>query len=631
MSDVPSFWQQLKDRRVVRVAVLYGAVGWAAIGAADVLTGVFELPDWTMQLVFVLILVGFPIALALAWAFDVTPEGVQRTGSVPGTGRRRALAAVAIVSVLWFLATPVWWRAIRQDGPAQGAAWAGEASVAVLPLENRSSIPDQGHFVNGLHDELITQLQKIEGLTVTSRTSVMGYREGGNVREIGRALGVAAVVEGGVERVGDRIRVIVQLIDAERDAHLWGETYDEVLTSENLFEIRSSLVLRIARELHASLTPDEERRIRTAPTDDLAAYDLVLRGVELYEGGPEDVEKALEFFAEATRMQPEYAEAWSWLGMAYNQRMQKGGYGPAMRDSARAAAREALRLDPEDARAHFVLRDYERALELRPNWEIPLINLSSIAWWRGRHVEGIRLMARARRTAPEDPMVAEHFADHAHYLLLDEDAERWLAECERLDPDFYWLAVFRSLYAAERGEMEVADRNLAIARRRDPGDPMVRWLDMRLGLIDRDARRVEGAAEALVRDQSEWGWWSQEVQSRVLLAWSLISQGRAEGVDALLGEAVDFARSEVERVGSESPQRLYAWAQAEMLGTGPAAGLARLEEAIDAGYPNLRLLRLDPIWDPVREDPRFLELVGVLEEGLARQRAEITDFLRAID
>lgn len=630
MAPGPSFWHQLKERRVVRVALLYGVVAWGLVEAADLLAGILEFPNWTTRLVLLLLALGFPLAVALAWAFDVTPEGVRKTEPPPGGSRLRLLVGFSAASALWALGIGAWWVTSR-DAPSGLGLHHHRPTVAVLPLENRSSLPDQGYFVDGLHDELITQLSRIEGLAVTSRTSVMDYRDGGNVREIGRALGVQAVVEGGVERVGDRIRVIVQLVDAESDAHLFAQTYDEVLTTETLFEIRSDLTLRIAEALHAALTPDETRRIQAVPTGNLNAYDLVLRGRELYDGGPEDVEKALEFFAEATRVAPDYAEAWAWLGMAYTQRAQKGGYGPEMRDSARAHAREALRHDPENAIAYRLLGDFEKALALRPNWETALISLSVRAWWSRRHAEGIRLMARARTVAPGHPLVAEHLADHAHYLLLDDAYVRWMDEVRRIDPEYYWLPVFESLYAAERLELERAERELAIVRARDPGDPQVRWLEMRLGLIRRDPERAERAARALVIDQPEWDWWGQQVQSRVLLAWALIEQDRGDEVGDLLEDALVRAEEALARESATSPQVLYASAQALMLQGTPEDAVSRLHGAVRAGYPNLRMLRIDPIWDPARQSPAFREAVRIVEDDLAAQREEVEPFLNTIE
>jgi TolB-like protein len=559
MTEDGSFWRQLKERKVVRVALIYGAAAWGTVEVADVLTRVFELPAWTTKLIVLLLALGFPISLALAWAFDVTPSGVRRASAAPAeTVRRKAVFGLALAVWVAGVGTGVWWSANRSGGGTVPSADLGVATVAVLPLENRSSLPDQAYFVDGLHDELITELSRIENLVVTSRTSVMTYRDGGNIRDIGRALGVSAIVEGGVERVGDRIRVIVQLIDTETDAHLFGETYDEVLTTEHLFDIRSDLTLRIADALHAALTPEEARRIRDVPTDNLAAYDLVLRGRELYEGGPEDVETALEFFAQAARIAPDYAEAWAWLGQAYFQRAQKGGFGPDMRDSARAHAREALRLDPENAMAYRLLGDHERALALRPNWEVPLISLSTRAWWRRRHVEGLEFMARARRVAPTDPLVAEHVADHTYYLMLDDEHEQWMEVVRQLAPDYYWLPVFEALYAAERLDFERAERALAVVRTRDPGDPQVRWLEMRIGHAQRDPARVEAAAQALVTDQPEWDWWGQQVQSRALWAWALIERGEADAVGDLLDHAVRRAEEVRDESRAPWPQILYA-------------------------------------------------------------------------
>jgi TolB-like protein len=624
MAQEPSFWQQLRERRVVRVAVVYVAAAWASAEASALVTDVFALPIWVPRVVFVLLALGFPVALALAWAFDVTPSGVKRTPP-PATARARAplvvgLAGVAAVSV----ALAAWWWTQSGDVGPRAVAAAEIPTLAILPFENRSSVPDQAYFVDGLHDDLIIELSKIDGLMVTGRPSVMGYRGAVNPREVADDLGVSAIGTGSVDRAGDRIRVNVQLIDPVTGGQLIAESYDTILAPETIFPIRSELTLRIAEAMSAALTPDEERRIQAVPTGSLDAYDLVLRGRELYEGSPEDVEKALELFTQATRVAPDYADAWAWLGMAYRQRAQKGGYGPEMRDSARLFAAEAIRVDPENARGHYLLGDLERALRLRPNWEGPLITQSTAHWWRRRHVEGLRIGARARQVAPRYALVAEHVADHLYYLLFDEESDRWMGVAEEIDPGYYWIAVFRSLYAAEREEFEEAELQLALVRQRDPGDPNVPWLEMRIGLLQRDAPRVEAAARALVRGRPDWDWWGQQVQSRALLAWALVEQGREDEVGGLLDDALARAESPTH------PQETYAAAQALMVQGSLDAAIERLHDAVAEGFPNLRLLRLDPIWDPLRDAPRFVEAVGIIEEDLARQRAEAESIIPTI-
>src|SRR6266436_3843243 len=261
------FFEEVKRRKVYQVAVAYVIAAGGIIQLASAAFPAWELPNWALRLVIVLLLIGFPIALILAWAFDVTPEGIRSTPSAaaPRTHRRR--------NIIMLVATGVMASAIAGFFllPRVSSARKIDKSIAVLPFENLSDDKENAYFADGIQDDVLTHLSKIGDLKVISRTSVMPYRgKTSNVREIGKALGVAAILEGSVRRVGNRVRVNVQLINAENDEHMWAEDYDRDLT--DVFAIQTDLAQKIVGELQAKLSPTEKAQIEHRPTQNGEAY-----------------------------------------------------------------------------------------------------------------------------------------------------------------------------------------------------------------------------------------------------------------------------------------------------------------------------------------------------------------------
>jgi TolB-like protein len=279
------FFEEVKRRKVYRVAVAYIIVAGGVIQLASAAFPAWELPNWALRLVIVLFLSGFPIALILAWAFDVTSEGIRSTPSAaaPRTHRRR--------NIIMLVATGVMASAIAGFFllPRVSSARKIDKSVAVLPFENLSDDKENAYFADGIQDDVLTNLSKIGDLKVISRTSVMPYRgKASNVREIGKALGVATILEGSVRRIGNRVRVNVQLINAENDEHIWAEDYDRDLT--DVFAIQTDLAQKIAKELRAKLSPSEKQQIERKPTENGEAYLAFVQAHNL-QSAYEDFEK----------------------------------------------------------------------------------------------------------------------------------------------------------------------------------------------------------------------------------------------------------------------------------------------------------------------------------------------------
>src|SRR5213594_4167197 len=300
------FFEEVKRRKVYRVAVAYIIAAGGIIQLGSAAFPAWELPNWALRLVIVLLLVGFPIALILAWAFDVTPQGIRATPNVavPRTNRRR--------NVIMLVATGVIVSAIAGFFllPRISSAHKIDKSIAVLPFENLSDEKENAYFADGIQDDVLTNLSKIGDLKVISRTSVMPYRgKASNLREIGKALGVGTILEGSVRRVGNRVRVNVQLINAENDEHLWAEDYDRELT--DVFAIQTDLAQKIANELRAKLSPSEKAQMEQKPTENGEAYLAFVQAHNL-QNAFEDFEKlkqSEQLYERAIELDPNFALA----------------------------------------------------------------------------------------------------------------------------------------------------------------------------------------------------------------------------------------------------------------------------------------------------------------------------------
>src|SRR5258708_32431738 len=332
------FFEEVKRRKVYQVAAAYIIAAGGIIQLASAAFPAWELPNWALRLVIVLLLMGFPIALILAWAYDITAQGVRATPTpaVPGSHRRRnivmlVLTGAVISAAAGFFLLP------------RVSAHKCDKSIAVLPFENLSDEKENAYFADGIQDDVLTNLSKIGDLKVISRTSVMPYRgKASNVREIGKALGVATILEGSVRRIGNRVRVNVQLINTDNDQHIWAEDYDRDLT--DVFAIQTDLAKKIVGELQAKLSPAEQARMERKPTENGEAYlafvqahnlscafedfDKLKQGEQLYE-------RAVELDPKFALAMARYSQLESWIVHTFERTSQR-------RDKARTLAERAL-------------------------------------------------------------------------------------------------------------------------------------------------------------------------------------------------------------------------------------------------------------------------------------------------
>ena len=375
-----NFFAELKRRNVYKVAVAYIVAGWALSQGIAQVFPVFDVPNWIVRLIVVLIIIGFPITLIFAWAFEITPEGIKSTeeaDAMPQSARPSNRTWIYIVVVgaavslsLFFLG--------RYTAGTRTMSSGDKKSIAVLPFASLSENKNDAYFADGVQDQILTNLAKVSDLKVISHTSVRQYKTGAerNMREIGRQLGVAYIMEGSVQRARDRLRINAQLIDARSDTHVWAETYDR--TAADLFAIQSELAQSIVTQLKAKLSPQQKAEIEERPTQDLDAFELYLQAKAIVDSylNATDVRaallQALKSLEEAIQRDPKFVSAYCYVARA-NDLLFFFDLDPSQEriSLADTAVKAALQLRPDSAEAHFAQadyyfrcpRDYDRALE----------------------------------------------------------------------------------------------------------------------------------------------------------------------------------------------------------------------------------------------------------------------------
>jgi TolB-like protein len=650
---VKSFFAELKRRKVHRVAIAYAIASWLLIQIATQVFPFFEIPNWAVRLIVLVLVLGFPIALTLSWIFDLTPQGIRRTEERSGS-----LAPVPV-------------------GPAASRN-IPEKSIAVLPFENLSDNKENDYFAAGVHDDILSNLAKVADLKVISRTSVQQFKSGTrNLREIGVALGVAHILEGTARRAGNRIRVNAQLIDARSDAHLWGETFDREIT--DLFALQSELAQRITQALRANLSAREKTNLQTHPTRDILAYELFLRARELFHwaGSGYSYDKgadALRLIDEAIKRDPQFALAYA-LGSRLHSELFWFGYDKSTSrlEKAKAAADAALKLQPDLGEAHLAkafyyyygFRQYDiaekhvtAAVHAIPNDADVLNTAGAIARRDGRWNAAVSTLEQARDRDPRNLSVLWSLFES--YLALHEytKAEGTVNDALSVSPtaDFFILA--RSAIALFRDGDTAPLRSALreIPRSFDPGGA-TSTIALRLSLMARDVEEADRVLAACTHEKLDDNGLSGVAGAldgyTVPKSWyaGLIAQARGNESSARaafeqakravrddLVQSPDDAKTVamlalIHAAVGEKNEALGAATRAgellpiakdsfdgPILATTLAAVSAKLGEKDSAiqqleslvGIPNgptPGTLRVEPEWDSLRDDPRFKKLV----------------------
>ncbi len=517
-----SFFEELKRRNVFRVGIAYAVAAWVLLQLTDVVGEILELPEWGGKLILLAVVVGFIPALIIAWAFELTPEGVKRESEVdrsqsvaPKTGKKLnamivVLMAVAIAYLLFdkfYLAT------LELESPSEAAVSRAEVvevsslpespqtgqvkpsrqSIAVLPFKTRSTNEEDQFFSDGMHDDLLTQLAKISSLKVISRTSVMEYRETTkNMRQIGDELGVAAILEGAVQRAGQQVRINMQLIDTDSDEHLWAETYDRALSVDNLFAIQSEIALAITEALQATLSPAEKDQLDRQLTDNLDALESYRRAKILAEEYiVEDLDRAEMELRHALDLDPGFAAALSLLAHVNLARWWAIEKNPEYLVAAREQIDRARQIDPElpeidieEGYYHYWgFLDYEPALAslepllpVYPN-NIDLLEVIAFVNRRyGRFDTALEFLLRVEPHAPRDLNVLYSIGETYVALRRWPEAQTYLDKAISIDPNFArGHQLHGAILAGRDGDFTGAVRYQGLAARELPYESLVYW------------------------------------------------------------------------------------------------------------------------------------------------------------
>ena len=675
-----SFFAELQRRHVYKVGAAYAVAGWLLVQIVTQVFPIFEVSSLAQRIIVLVIVAGFPVALVLAWLFDITAHGIVRTSELPPTGEapevrrgRRGsdrklnyvLGALLLVAIAYFAADH--FGLISESRKTSVAATAIDAkSIAVLPFENLSSDKENAYFADGIQDEILTRLSKVAALKVISRTSTQKYKSApDNLREIGKQLGVANLLEGSVQKSGNAVHVSVQLIRVATDEHLWAESYNRKL--DDIFGVEGEVAKAIADALQAKLTGGEQQALAVKPTNNPEAYDAYLRGLafEARAGSsPTDAEKAIGFYERSVQLDPAFALAWARLSRANAQEYFFGRDTTAgRRDATEQALYTAQKLQPNSpetllAQAYYqywVLRDYElakatfaRVHELSPgSSQIPGA-LAAIARRQGHWDESVSYI---EQTLTLDPRNTSWLANAAGTYAMLRQFPAALKMYDRLldivpnDPET--VGAEAAIYQAD-GNLDQAAKLLAGVNAQTPSptaflakinqlfferhcDDAIRILESRLA-ESRDLADLErlnyqwslGRAQNCAGDIAG----ARATAQQMLRPLETICRRDpdnpvfSEGlslVHAVLGEK-DAAIKEAERAitllssakdAVDGPGCEENLAIVEVLVGEKDRAIPRLQHLLAIPYTNFltpALLRLDPQWDPLHGDSRFQKL-----------------------
>src|SRR5213083_555540 len=566
---IDNFFAELKRRNVYKVAVAYGVVAWLLMQIASQIFPFFEIPNWVVRLVVLLLIIGFPVALIIAWAFEVTPEGVKRTEAADAAGQRsRGVAWIYVVLIGVALSVGLFFVGRFTAGhatprPSEAATPIPEKSIAVLPLVNESGDPKDEYFSDGLSEELIAALAQISGLKVIGRSSSFRFKERHeDPKAIGEKLGVATLLEGTVRKQGDRVRIVAELINAADGIELWTRTFDREL--KDIFAVQQEIAAAVASSLKATLLGADQR---SAPNPKTAeAHNAYLQGHYYFQRhNLEDYRKAVGHYDQAIRLDPEYALAYAERSEASTLIGDLTGTGKTEWPRARTDAEKAVAIAPALAEAHAAL-----------GW------VRFFTEWR--FAEGLSELKRAKELAPTNPTANDLLARVIVYLGRLGEAEQQGRQAVELDP----LASAPQNNLARilwyEGKLDEADAFARKAAELQPNSASSRRWQV-LVAIQRGDKETALREAQLEPDES---------YRRFELALAQFARGDRTAADVALADllahnqGLDYQVAQVYAVRGEK-EKAFEW----------------LRIAFDHHDTGMLALLVDPLLDSLSDDPRY--------------------------
>jgi len=678
-----NFFAELKRRNVYKVGIAYAVIAWLLMQVATQVFPFLEIPNWAIRLVIMLLIIGFPVALILAWAFELTPEGIKLTESAnreaAKPSRNKAWIYIIIVAAalsvsLFFVGRYTAPKVTRSSEPLA-------KSIAVLPFENLSRDPDNAYFADGVQEEILTRLAKIADLKVISRTSTQRYQsKPGNLSEIAKQLDVANILEGSVQKAGDTVRVSVNLIQAASDSHLWADTYDRKLT--DILGVESEIAKAITDQLQAKLTGREEQALAVKPTNNPEAYDAYLRGLAFEARGSffdAATKTAIDSYERAVQIDRDFAFAWTRLSRLHAYLYFRGAdRTAARRDAAKSALDNAQRLQPNSPETllalgyyqYWVLGDYglakttfEHVSKMLPSsseapralglitrreghwdqsiayWEQALALdprneqlLSRAAWTYGYHREfpaALKLLDRVLDITPNDPEVMAAKAQTYQAQGNLEQAAKFLSQinAETASESAFWTKITQLRLERNFGEaIRLLQARLAQFHFASEIDKVSNKVT--LAIVQRLAGDTAGAKvtaeqarntlEQISKNQPD----SPDFAGELSLVYASLGEKNSALNEAQ--RAITLVPSSKDRLAGPGFEENLALV--EMIIGENSRAISTLTRLLQTPYyggfygptpVTLALVRLDPIWDPLRSDPTFQKLASTAPDTAA--------------
>jgi TolB-like protein len=577
-----TFLAELKRRHVYRVAIAYGVVAWLLIQVATQVFPFFEIPNWVVRLVVLVSVLGFPISLIIAWAFEMTPQGMKREEEIapneyiPHWSTRKFAALIVTIAMLATGALMFQLVRSKPTSPAQitAAAMPSQKSIAVLPLLNESGDPGDEYFSDGLSEELIAALAQVRGLKVIGRSSSFRFKDKKEEsKAIGEKLGVSTLLEGTVRKQGDQVRIVAELINAADGSELWSQTFDREL--KDIFAVQSEIAMAVATSLELTVLGANEKSAQNAATKSVEAHNAYLQGHFYFERrNLEDYRKSVGFFDQAIHLDPGYAlayaersEAWAWIGDLSSGK-QKEAWAAAGTDAEKAVA-----IDPHLAEAHAALGWVRFFIE----WKF---------------AEGLAELGRAQELSPWNPTANDLMARVVVYLGQVQEAEKLARQAIELDPLGYQARTSLARILSAEGKLDEAE---AAGRKGVELQPTAagcrRW--QVFAAIQRG-----NCAAALREAQLE----PNEGYRRFELALAHYARGDRSAADAALAELIAKDRNFLAYQIAE----VYAWRDEK------DKAFEWLQISLDNHDTGTLSLLIDPLMRGLHDDARYGDLLAKL-------------------
>ena len=694
---IDNFLTEVKRRNVIRMAGLYLVGAWLVVQVAGTVLPMFRTPEWLPRTIVILLAIGFVPAVIFSWVFELTPQGLKREEDVapersiaPQTGRRmdRMIIVVLVLALGYFafdkfVLTPrrgaafiaANEKSLSNDLPAK--------SIAILPFENLSEEKANAYFAEGIQDEILTKLATVRDLKVISRTSTAKYHsKPDNLKTVAQELGVSTILEGAVQRAGDKVRVNVQLIDAHADTHLWAKSYDREL--KDVLAVESEVAEQIADALKANLSPSESHALASVPTQDAQAYDLFLQGeyqLRAAESVPlaETYARAEGFYREAITRDPKFAQAYAALAYcSLSNHWFLTRRTPAQLNEIKSLIDRALELAPNSPEAHVslaifhywghrqydaALTELDRTLNLQPNNAKAQQYRAWILRRQGKWDQSLTEAKLAQELDPRDALIPANMALDFDLRREWNEAERYASRALAIDPNnFVATNAQVSARLNGRGDIEGARRAIDAIRERVHVFPAIAFtapaasagyvstvsggMRVYLHVITRQfaealavwdtqpelksaphSRRLSArvaiqmlagqtaraeAEEARILLEKESSGRPDVLFSRSELAWVYLALDRKADALRISREVADSLTIEMDAilgaVGQVALAEIEAWAGEPQEATNRLRHLLSIPSAV-----TIARLKIDPVWDPIRNDPQFQELLSMKE------------------